>query len=161
MVILVAGTLRCNMKASPADNLEGSSPGLYEELLQKIQYGEDNPNSKIGKALEQFKADIKSKETRSILFKLRFLSKRMLELFKQNIESGLLAEMFKEALITDDLKTKYKVNDFKISFTIVDPWEYDMCQKELTSLQGRNCGFCRAICMCYGQLLSLRPANLN
>lgn len=77
-------------------------------------------------------------KTGCIAFKLRFISTKNLELFKLNLDSGLLTSLIKHTLIKGGLKTRDKADEFRISLTIFDSWEYEMCQMELTSLQCRN-----------------------
>lgn len=106
---------------------------LDKELFQRVL-------EKRGAVHTLFKnsgAYLKDATCGSILFKLQFSSKRDLELFKHDLESGVLTSLIKDILITDDLKKRYDVNESGISFTIADPWEYDQCQRELNSCEGR------------------------
>lgn len=137
VVIRLETTLKAKLDVIVAERRDISQP-LSKELLLDLQNWETEPNSKLGIAMKSLEAEPEELTSGSILFKLRFSSKGNLDRFKQNVEAGLLARLFKEALITDDLKMRYKVNEFRISFTIVDPWEYDQCQAELTNFEGRN-----------------------
>lgn len=110
---------------------------LDEEVLQEVRNGQKNADSKVGKAMCSFRATVERTSLGCVLFKLRFASKGDLEGFNENLESGLLTRLFTAVIFTDVVKKRYKVNEFRISFTIVDRWKYDMCQTELASIKGR------------------------
>lgn len=105
-----------------------------DELLEVVK----NQQEELQSNLRDSGATLVTTKTGCVAFTLRFISTKDLALFKQNLDSGLLKRLIKDTLMTDDLNRKFKADEFTISLTIFDSWEYDMCQKELTSLEGRN-----------------------
>lgn len=94
-------------------------------------------SSKVKDALQGLVGEVESTKRASIIFTLRFSSWNDLKRFKSNLDSGLLDHLFKDALITEDPKNKLHAYKLKVSITIVDQWEYEMCQKELAHLKGK------------------------
>lgn len=116
----IENTLQARLSAN------GNNADFFnKDLLQEAQDSQEA----LQQQFSESGAELTTTKTGSIIFRLRFLCMNDLELFKQNLDSGLLAGQIKDILLT---KKRYKVNQSRITFTIADPWEYEQCRRELT-----------------------------
>lgn len=111
---------------------------VHREMHQQVKTETYINGSNMNQAIKAFRAEVLDTQDSSIRFTLRFASIEELRLFDRNMESGELKRLFEEALITDDLKQKYNIEEMAVSLTIVDQWEYDMCQMELDISEGKQ-----------------------
>lgn len=130
-------TVEVKLKLSPTSNITTEvSHSIERELYLQIDVERVDPGSKVSIAIHGCGGLVKRYKWSSIIFTMQFSSSRDLEEFRKNLESGHLKRLFEEALLTDELKKKYAAENLSLTLTLADPQEYELCKRELQSLEG-------------------------